>query len=56
MTKPALTLIALFAAAPAFAHGGAHIHPHEAVGWLPLVLMLAAAGGGAAYAYARGRK
>ena len=55
MNRIALTLTALTAAAPALAHDGAHLHPHEAAGWLPLVLALAATGA-AAYAYARSRK
>ncbi len=56
MNRFALTLITLVAAAPALAHGGAHLHPHEAAGWLPLVLVLAAFGGAAVCAYARSRK
>ena len=56
MKTIALTLFALTAAAPALAHSGAHLHPHAAAGWLPLVLALAATGGAMAYAYARSRK
>ena len=40
-------------ASPALAHGGAHIHPHAANSWLPLVLGLAAILGAMALAYAR---
>jgi hypothetical protein len=56
MKRIALTLTALSAAAPALAHDGAHLHPHQAASWLPFVLMLAAATGGAAFASARSRK
>ncbi|WIY26134.1 hypothetical protein [Parasedimentitalea psychrophila] len=49
-----LTLLPLLAfASPALAHTGAHIHPHEAAGWLPLVLGLTAIAGASILAYAR---
>jgi len=53
-----LTLLPLMAfASPALAHSGAHIHPHEAASWLPLVLGLTAIAGSSVLAYARsGRK
>ncbi|WP_167740400.1 hypothetical protein [Parasedimentitalea huanghaiensis] len=46
-----LPLIAF--ASPALSHSGAHIHPHEASSWLPVVLGLTAIAGATALAYAR---
>lgn len=40
-------------AAPALAHTGPHIHPHEASSWLPLILGLTAISGAAVLAYVR---
>ncbi len=49
-----LTLLPLMAfASPALAHSGAHIHPHEAASWLPVVLGLMAIVGSSVLAYAR---
>ena len=49
-----LTLLPLMAfASPALAHSGAHIHPHEAGSWLPLVLGLTAIVASSVLAYAR---
>jgi len=38
-------------ASPALAHDGAHLHPHAANSWLPVVLGLAAILGAATLAY-----
>lgn len=52
-----LTLLPLLAfAAPALAHTGAHIHPHQAAGWLPVILGLTAIAGSSLLAYARSRR
>ncbi|WP_164860743.1 hypothetical protein [Parasedimentitalea marina] len=47
-----LSLLPLLAfASPALAHGGAHLHPHAANSWLPVVLGLAVILGAATLAY-----
>lgn len=52
--KTTLTALALFAAAPAFAHSGAHMHPHanDPV-WLPLLIGALTAASVATLAWAR---
>ncbi len=54
--KKLLALTTTLTASPALAHQGAHLHPHEAAHWLPLVLGLAALAGTAVYFHVRGRK
>ena len=52
--KPTLTALALLAAAPAFAHTGAHMHPHaDDPVWLPLLIGALTAAGVATFAWAR---
>jgi hypothetical protein len=41
-------------ASPAWAHGGAHVHPHGAEGWLMVVAALVVIAG--AVSIARGRR
>lgn len=57
MKTLALTSFAVLAAAPAFAHGGAHLHPHGIDTMVAATALLAAVAMGAAGAYWRsGRK
>lgn len=49
-------VLALFAATPALAHPGPHVHPHGGDTWLILGLALIVVAGGLAVARARGRR
>ncbi len=54
--KYLLPIMALPLATPAFAHQGAHMHPHGAESWLTAVAVLGAAAYGAYRLYGGGRK
>lgn len=53
---PALASAITLTAGPALAHGGAHLHPHGAENWLPVILAALTVCGAAALAYVRSRK
>jgi hypothetical protein len=36
--RPLTAFAAIIAASPALAHPGAHLHPHGAGNWLPLII------------------
>ncbi|WP_343211901.1 hypothetical protein QEZ52_21795 (plasmid) [Aliisedimentitalea scapharcae] len=54
--KHALPILSTLAASPALAHSGAHIHPHEAVTWIAVILAAMTVGGTMTLVHIRRRK
>lgn len=54
--KHAISILAMLAASPAFAHSGAHLHPHGAVTWIAVTLAALTVGGTMALVHVRRRK
>ncbi|MDU8928071.1 peptidase M23 [Alisedimentitalea sp. MJ-SS2] len=54
--KPALTALVALTAAPAFAHSGAHMHPHaNDPSWLPFLIGGLVVAGAAGLAWTRSK-